>query len=443
LNQFHDILPGSSIKDVYHRSEKDFAEVLENGNSLLTQKLDALAANVKTDGGVLVYNPNGFACSDVIDYDGQKVYVRNIPALGYAVAKPEKSISRVSITERVLENDFYCLELDEKCQIISLYDKENCREVVKTGEIFNELQVFEDLPYYFDAWEINHYYKQKMWLIDDVAKTEIIREGARCGLRITRNYLNSVVEQTIFLYDDLKRIDIESTIDWHEEHQLVKAAFPVDIHANEAVYDIQFGNLKRPTHENTSWDKARFEVCAHKWADISDGSYGMSLINDCKYGHSAEGSTLKLTLLKCATDPNPEADKGVHTFRYCLVPHSGSFKQAHTARVAQLFNQPLLTKPVPQQTGALPESYSLVSCSNENVMIETVKKAEDSDAVIVRLYEYFDCRTEAELTFGANVREVYLCDMLENEQQALTVADNRVKLSLSNFEIVTLKIKMD
>ena len=443
LNQFHDILPGSSIKAVYDRSDRDFAEVLGTGREMLEQGLTALSSQVKTDGGVFVYNPNGFACSDVITLDGETVYVENIPAFGYKVVTPKAAEGRVSVTQKVLENDFYRLELDDACQIVSLYDKENGREVVQKGEIFNQLQVFEDIPYYFDAWEINHYYKQKMWVIDDVAGCEIVREGARCGLKITRRYLNSVICQTIYLYDHVRRIEFDTTIDWKEEHQLLKAAFPVDIHANEAVYDIQFGNLKRPTHENTSWDKARFEVCAHKWADISDGSYGLSVINDCKYGHSAEGNILKLTLLKCATDPNPDADKEVHTFRYALIPHGGSFKDANVAQTAQLFNRPVMVRNIAKQDGILPDAYSFVSCNRENIMIDTVKKAEDSDAIIVRLYEYFDCRTEAELTFDTDVRAAYLCDMLENEQQALPVTNRRIKLNVSNFEIVTLKIIKD
>lgn len=443
LHQFHDVLPGSSIEGVYDRTDRDFKELLEKGQDKINKKLNTIAFHIKTEGGIFVYNPNAFTCCDVVDVDGKKVYVKNIPSLGYSIVNPCTIKGRVIVTERTLENDFYRIQLDENCQIVSLYDKENQREVVKSGEYFNELQVFEDYPYQFDAWEINHYYKQKMWVIDNVAETEIINEGARCGLKITRNYLNSQIVQTIYLYDDIRRIDFETVIDWKEEHQLLKAAFPVDVHANEAVYDIQFGNITRPTHENTTWDKARFEVCAHKWADISDDSYGLSLINDCKYGHSAEGSTLKLSLLKCATYPYANADKGIHTFKYAILPHAGNFKEAETAKIAQLFNKPLMAKTITKQDGILPDSYSLISCRNENILIDTVKKAEDSEEIIVRMYEYFDRRTNAELTFGMNIKQVFLCDMLENNMKELAVYDNVVNLEFLNFEILTLKLILD
>ncbi len=443
LHQFHDVLPGSSIKGVYERTDRDFTEILNKGEEKINEKIERISSSVKTNGGIFVYNPNAFSSSDVVDIDGEKVYVENIPSMGYRVLGPSAIKNSVKVTNRTMENDFYMIKFDEACQIISLYDKENHREVVKPGGLFNELQVFEDYPYECDAWEINHYYKQKMWSIDNVVETEIISEGARVGLKITRKYINSQIVQTIFLYEDIRRIDFETTIDWHEEHQLLKASFPVDVHANEAVYDIQFGNITRPTHENTTWDRARFEVCAHKWADISDGSYGLSLINDCKYGHSAEGSTLKLSLLRCATYPYANADKGVHTFKYAIYPHAGSFKEAETAKVAQLFNKPLMAKVMKAQDGVLTDNYSLISCKNENILIDTVKKAEDSEDIIVRLYEYFDRRTRAEIAFGVKVKQVFLCDMLENNIKELAVCDNVVNLDVLNFEIVTLKIILD
>ncbi|MBR1970814.1 MAG: alpha-mannosidase [Clostridia bacterium] len=443
LHQFHDVLPGSSIESVYERTDHDFTELMSSGQEKINEKIENLSVNVKTNGGVFVYNPNAFNSSDVVDIDGEKVYVEDIPGMGYRVVTPAANKNSVKVTNKTMENDFYLITLDDACQIISLYDKVNHREVVKPGGLFNELQVFEDYPYECDAWEINHYYKQKMWPINNVDETKIISEGARTGLKITRNYLNSQIVQTIFLYENIGRIDFDTTIDWHEEHQLLKASFPVDVHANEAVYDIQFGNISRPTHENTTWDKARFEVCAHKWADIFDGSYGMSLINDCKYGHSAEGSTLKLSLLKCATYPYENADKGVHTFKYAVYPHAGSFKEAQTAKVAQLFNKPLMAKTMAAQDGSLPDNYSLISCKNENILIDTVKKAEDSDDIIVRLYEYFDRRTKAEIAFGFNVKKAFLCDMLENNIEEISVCDNAALVDVSNYEIVTLKLILD
>ena len=229
-------------------------------------------------------------------------------------------------------------------------------------------------------------------------------DGSRAGFRIVKKYYDSTICQTIWLYSANRRIDVENEIDWHEHHQLLKAAFPFDLHATKATYEIQFGHLERPTTENTTWEAAKFEVCGHKWADMSENGYGVSLLNDCKYGFSAEENTLKLTLLKCATYPNPEADQGHHTFTYSLLPHDGDFRAAHTIREAYRLNQPLMATALhPHSDTSLPASFSLVQCDCENIVIDTVKQAEDGDGLIVRLYEAFDRRSRAALRFGFDV----------------------------------------
>ena len=265
-------------------------------------------------------------------------------------------------------------------------------------------------------------------------------DGDRAGVRVSRSYLASEIVQTIYLYNTLERIDIETEIDWNEEHQLVKAAFPLDVHASAATYEIQFGNIQRPTHANTSWDEARFEVSGHKWADISENGYGVSLLNDCKYGFSTEGSILKLTLLKCATYPNPHADKGRHSFTYSLLPHGGDYREAGTVREAYSLNQPLECRKLSAKQGKLPESFSLVSCGCENVVIDTVKKADDSDDLVIRLYESFDRRTNAVLNFGFDFEKAVLCDMMEREIAPLQKQGRSVPVSLHNFEVATLKL---
>lgn len=441
LHQFHDALPGSSIHEVYERCDTDYAMIKREGGELVESKLSRIADNLDTEGGILVFNPNGFECTDVVEVDGKRMLVENIPPCGYKVVSSKIEESRVIIEDKAIENSFYRIEFNDSFEITSLYDKKNEREVVKAGELFNELQLFEDYPKNYDAWEISIYHKQKRWSVTDVSSIETICEGARCGIKITRNCLNSKIIQTIYLYDDLRRIDFDTFIDWKEEHLLLKAAFPVNVHANEATYDIQFGNIKRPTHQNTSWDKAKFEVCGHKWADISDAGYGLSVLNDCKYGYSAEGSTIKLSLLKCATFPNPYADKEEHHFTYSLLPHTGDFREAETARVAYMLNQPLYAVSVPKQDGVLKDEFSFVSSSAENIMIETVKKAETSEAVIVRVYEYFDCRTKADLVFARPIKRAFLCDMLENEVTQLEVKGNKVPVEIANFEVLTIKVE--
>lgn len=440
LNQFHDIIPGSSIFEVYEESDKQYAKIIEDGNNIVERKLSGIIQNIETAGGLWVYNPNSFECSDIVNHNGKKVFVENIPSFGWKVVAPKLTVNKINVADNLIENRYFRILFNEKGEITSLFDKENDREVIKQGESANQLQVFEDLPRCYDAWEIANYYKYKMWSIDDVIEIKHIDEGARAGLAITKKFLNSTVTQKIFAYENIRRIDFDTTIDWHEEHLLLKAAFPLDIHTNKAVYDIQFGNIERATHENTDWDQAKFEVCAHKWADMSDGGYGVSIINDCKYGHSTEGSTIKLTLLKCATYPNPHADKGLHQFTYSLYPHSGDFKEAGTPQMAYTLNQPLISREIGQQSGQLPSEYSLLSCSNDNIIIETVKKAEDSDEIIVRLYENHNKKGSINLKFGFELDSVYLCDLTENSIRHLDCCSNEVTLPISNYEIVTLKI---
>lgn len=443
LNQFHDIIPGSSIFDVYEDSDKDYKKIMELGNSIISEKLNKLAENIQTDGGTLVYNPTGFEADGIVSINGENVYVENIPPMGYKVCKcMPLTDNGVIVSEYKLENKYFTLEFDENYNIVSLYDKTNTKEVVKSDETFNQLRIFEDIPREYDAWEITDYYTRKMWEINDVSGVEYIHDNTMGGVKITRKYLDSYITQSIILYNNIDRIDFNTEIDWYEEHQLLKAFFPINVHAVEATYDIQFGNIKRPTHKNTSWDQAKFEVCAHKWADISDDGYGVSLINDCKYGHSASGSTLSLTLLKCATYPNPNADKGHHVFSYSICPHAGNFKTGETVKKAYLFNNPLITVSVQKQNGTLPESFSFVSTDSKNIVIETVKKAEKSDDIIVRFYDAFDRSEDVTLKFGKSINEAFLCDLLENNIKPIEVQDNTITVHVSNYEIMTLKISV-
>lgn len=438
-NQFHDIIPGSSIKRVYEHSDRDYEKIGQYTDALISEKLKMISENVSSDGGTLVYNPLGFKTAGILKIDGKTVETEEIPSFGYKVLNDIKTESRVKISKLKAENEYYVLILDKAGRISSLYDKIAGREVFKENAFGNEIQVFEDMPILYDAWEISDYYKQKMWVLDDEAKIEPIFDGSRAGFAITKTYMNSVINQNIWLYSKSKRIDIENDIDWHEQHQLLKAAFPFDIHATEAKYEIQYGHVTRPTHSNTSWDEAKFEVYGHKWVDISDGGYGVALLNDCKYGHNAEGSTIKLSMLKCATYPNPEADQGRHMFTYSLLPHIGDFRTAGVIHEAYRLNQPFESVTVDKKSGKLGSEFSLVSQNRDNVIIETVKKAEDDDSLIVRMYEAFDSRCDVTVETAGEFKQAYLCDLMENIIEPLEFSENRVKLSIKNFEIVTLK----
>lgn len=441
LCQFHDVLPGSSIRPVYDDTDAIYPKVMGDGKAISAQIKEAIAKGVKTYGGLLVFNPNSFETSAEVMAEGEWRYVEKIPALGWAVVPPADKIVP-EVDGRKIENDFLIVEFDENMNISRIFDKKANREVLKSGEVGNGLYAFEDYPRAYDAWEITNYYKDKKYPINDVVACERYECGEKAGFVVTRRFRNSAIRQIITLDGHTSNIGFDTEIDWHEEHILLKAAFPFDINATSATYDVQFGYVERPTHSNTEWDAAKFEVCAHKYADISERGYGVSLINDCKYGHSAEGSTLSLTLLKCATHPDPNADKGHHRFTYTLYPHMGDFASAGTVENAYILNNPLECVPMSRQDGALPEKFALIKIDGSGVFIDTVKKSEDGDGIIVRLYDAVNSRGTHTLTFGMPISSAYVCDLLENELSELNVDGKNVKIDVKPFEIVTLKIKM-
>ena len=342
-----------------------------------------------------------------------------------------------------MENRFFRIRLNEKGQFTSIYDKRAGRELLPEGKCGNVFMSYEDRPHNWDAWDINRYYTEKSWEIGQGAEIVVLEAGpVRWGLRIRHKYLNSVIEQSVYLYEDVPRIDLEHDIHWEEDHILLKLLFPVDIHANEASFDIQYGNVKRPTHANTSWDEAKFEVCMHKWMDVSEDSYGLSVLNDCKYGCSVRDGIIGLTLLKSATNPNPAADKENHSFTYSLYPHPGGWRQAGTVAQAYCLNNPLQAVKKQQDGGTLAKEFSFVSCGAENIVVEAVKQAEKGKGVVVRLYECYDRRTETELRFGLPLKRASLCNMLEEEEKPLAVENDSVKLSFRPYEIKTLLVEI-
>lgn len=442
-NQFHDIIPGSSITQVYVDSDQEYAQLEQAFTGLQQQYLDALASQVESEGGILVYNPLGITRRGTIRWGNRTVETDPIPAYGWKVIRCPQMDGAVQVStgERKIENIAYILSLDEKGRISSLFDKRFGREVLQKGSFGNELQLFEDEAKEFDAWEIAPFYSEKPIIWEDEAQIEPVYDGCRAGFSVRRLYHESVMEQKIWLYDSLERIDFETEILWQERHHLMKVAFPLDIHTHQATYEIQFGSVQRPTYANTSWDAAKFEVCGHKWADMSEGNYGVSVLNDCKYGWSAEGSTLKLTLLKSSTYPAPDVDKGHHKFTYSLLPHGGDYRVGRTIEEAYCLNQPLIYTDVSSHAGTLPQQYSFLSCSAENVVVETLKRAEDNNGIVVRLYEAHDCKGTAELTCGFPFREAYLCDLMENELQQLPTDGRTVCIPVSNYEILTIKFR--
>lgn len=435
LNQFHDIIPGSSIFEVYEESDRQYKEIKDSVGGIKNTVLNKIADNV-SESGILVYNPNSFDVSGYVDYNNKKLFAKDIPAMGWRVVQETEADEQVIVSDNRIESKHYIIVFDDNMNIISLYDKDAQREVIKQGEKANQLRVFEDYPRQYDNWEITNYYKQKMTELNNLSHVEKISGNGYGGFKIVRKYMNSEITQTILVYNDSRRIDFDNVVDWHEHHVLLKTAFPLDIHTNKASYEIQFGNVERPTHENTSWDAAKFEVCAHKWGDLSEEGYGVSLLNNCKYGYSANGSEMTLTLIKCGTYPNEEADQGIHEFTYSLYPHIGSFKQGGTINEAYLLNRPLEAAMAKGGGNAVSE-YSLVKCQNANIITETVKQAENGNGIVIRLYDAWDMKSKAKLDFAFNAKKIYLCDMLENPIEEIG-SGSTAELNVNNFEIVTI-----
>ena len=339
----------------------------------------------------------------------------------------------------VLENALLLVELNANGDLTRVYDKQAKREVLAQGEVGNALLAFEDRPMNFDAWDIDIFYEDRTEQVSGVESLTVIEAGPlRVGVEIKRQYRSSRIIQRIYLTRDSKRIDFDTFIDWHEHHILLKAAFPVDVLSPEATFDVQWGNVRRPTHRNTSWDMARFETCAHKWADLSEGNYGVALLNDCKYGYDIHDNVIRLSLLKSATNPDDNADQGEHLMSYSLLPHSGDWR-GEVIPAAYDLNVPLILRRVSGASGK--ESLgSLVSVDADYAVIETVKRAEDGNGLIVRLYEDHRNRGTVTLRTGFPLASAQVCNLLEENDLALTVSGSSVQIDLSPYQIVSVRL---
>jgi alpha-mannosidase len=237
---------------------------------------------------------------------------------------------------------------------------------------------------------------------------------------------------------DSRVLRFDCDVDWQEQHKLLKVAFPVTVSSEEATYETQFGHLRRPTHTRTSRAKAMFEVCAQRWADLSDEHYGVALLNDCKYGYDIHGSVMRLSLLRSPTHPDPTADRGWHQFTYALMPHFGDFRSAGVIEAAEDLNAPVRVMPSGLPSGV---SRSVMQASTLQVKVEAIKRAEDSDAVIVRLYEAWGGSCHATIKTTLPAGRATLCDLLERERSELAIRDGEVEIDFSAFKVVTLKLE--
>jgi alpha-mannosidase len=269
---------------------------------------------------------------------------------------------------------------------------------------------------------------------------EVVEEGpVRAVVRVVRKTERSTITQDIALYALHSRVEVNTHVDWNEKRALLKVAFPVAIHSHRATYDIQYGAIERATHDSTAHDRARFEVPAHHWADLSEGNYGVSLLNDCKYGYDVKDNIMRLSLLRASVDPDEHADEGEHTMTYALYPHGGDWRNG-TVQEGFDLNVPLVAHVVPAKKGNQLPVGSFATTDAENVLIDNIKKAEDDDAIIVRLYEAFGQRGKTTVTFAQTPKKVAMVDMMEENPKPLKVSGNSVRLEITPWEIHTLRV---
>ena len=458
LNQFHDILPGSSIHEVYEVTRREYAELAEKAGSLLRERLRALAGK---GGAIAVFNTLGFERDDIVRLEGVDcaaladdegrtfpvqrtaegavAYVRGLPPKGYKSLVPvsagEAAPSAFRLDGDTLTTPFYRVTLDENGHFSSIYDLEYDRETVQPGRRANLLRMFEDKPIYYDNWDIDDYYTEKSWDVDNLTKLEWTEMGpVRATLRLEYEIAGVTVAQDVRFYADSRRIDFETVVDWTLHQHLLKVEFPVAVHSDEATFDIQFGSLKRKVHKNTSWDKARFEYGGQKWMDFSEGHYGVALLNDCKYGHSVSNGVLSLTLIKSGIEPNPDADVEKHYFTYAIMPHGGGWREGGVVREGYKLNQPAYA--LAEAAEGL--SYSFTSAEPANIVLETVKAAEDGSGTVLRLYECDDALTKASLRLPEGTKRAFKCNLLEEREEELEIDGGRAALTFKPFEIVTI-----
>ena len=497
MNQFHDILPGSSITPVYRDARESYLVAHHNLKNILKDNLAYLAQNIDTARGeegrpLVVFNSLSWSRSGVVkvklpaslqpeisvwDIRGDEVpsqvlttnegdflcfIAKDIPSLGYKVYKiKEKKSTAQAVSLKVgnswLENRYYSVHLHpETGNVISVFDKTEKREVLSPDASGNELQLFEDMPDQWDAWNIG--YTGRSWNLDSAESIKIRNQGpVMVSLEVKKNFLglskarrgptqdfpSSFFTQEIILYEDLPRIDIRMKADWWEEHVLMKVAFPVDVRSDKATFEIPFAFIQRPTARNTDWEKARFEVPAIRWADLSDGNYGVSLLNESKYGYDIKDNVLRLTLLRSPTWPDPIADRGTHEFSYALYPHQGGWREGDTVQRGYEFNVPLLALFTDSHSGELPLAYSFFKASPSNIILSTVKKAEDRNSLILRLYEAEGLPSQSTIDLFRVPKMIFELDLMENRLRSIPMQDEFLSLEFGKSEIKSIELVFD
>lgn len=486
FNQFHDLAAGSGIGIIYKDAQKDYDVVHWTANDATHHALGDIDSHIDTlvPSGVpvIVWNSLGWTrtglvtatvqmpvapahgvsvvdamdktvLSQVLSADDAThtykllVQAKAVPSVGYSVlhvvAGTRTAASDLHVNGTTLENSILRVAVDPKTGCItSLYDKQSHFESLAAGACGNMLQAFVDEPKDYDAWNLNPNYEKFGTNLTMADSVQVVEQGPlRSVIRVTRHWSKSTFVQNITLYAGTPSVDIVNDVDWHETHVLLKAAFPLAATSNMATYEIPYGSIERPTTRNNSFEKAKFEVPAQRWADLGDGKHGFSLINDAKFGYDTKGNVMRLTLLRATVWPDPDADRGHQHFQYSLYPHAGTWRDAHTVLRGYEFNEKLHAMQVESHTGELPPSHSFVGASPVNVLISAVKKSEDGNDLILRFYEWAGKNTTAVITVPDGATSAVMANLMETPQGSpLALHGNQITVPVTPYSINTIRV---
>lgn len=447
FQEFHDILPGTSIHRVNREALEALEQVEQESRELAEKLLERLA------GGRAVFNSLSWERS----WKGKV-----LPACGYMKLQDNNEGVEVSCrpdgTEAVswrenfdgkgglrIQNSFYLVEMDREGRIFSLKDRSTGYEYAE-GPL-NHFRLYRDVNVDYDAWELGRMYEETEEALAGETVMEVRREGRNLIVALHRQEPHFAVDQQILFLADTPRIGFQTQVDWRERHRILKVDFPTTVYTKEALEEIQFGYLKRPTHRSRQYEQDLYETCHHKYAALTDGKNGFALLNDCKYGISARDSRLSLTLLRAPVLPDMEADQGVHVFSYGILPFLGPFVYSRVPREAYEWNvEPVettaQTNPFNMEETPSMERFSFFEVEGDHVILETCKPAFDiENGVVLRLYESMGCAGRAHLTVPACVKRAYACNMLEERQKELEIREGRIALDFGVFQIQTLLLE--
>jgi alpha-mannosidase len=494
FDQFHDIMPGSGIGVNYLESQRNLEDVSRAGNQIIDSSLSDVLAHVNTEGPgvpVVIFNSMSWPRNEVTEIEAQLpaparqlevvdssgkaiesellsidpqthrahlLVQASVPAMGYntyfvrATAKPDVTHTGLKATATTLENEFVRLRLDPQTGCMtSLLDKRSNTEALAPAETDsggphdricgNLLQAFVDKPKRWDAWNIDADFEKQRTDLDKADEVKLVESGPlRAVIRVKQHFQNSSFVQDITMYAGSPRVDVKMQADWHEKHILLKVAFPLSAHNDKATFEIPYGSIERPTTRNTPSEKAKFEVPAQRWADLSDQKHGFSLLNDSKYGYDAKGNVLRLSLLRSPTWPDPEADQGFHEFTYSLYPHPGTWKDALTIRQGYDLNYQFASTQTEKHQGLFPAQHAFVQVHADNVVLTAVKRAEDDTSLILRFYEWAGKTGNVGIQLPAGAQSASETNLMEKAIGDLSLQNGVLTVPTKPYEIKTVKV---